>query len=180
MSKFTPLKILAVLGIAFAGYLTFSSFMDWPWGRSLEEEYSYLCEEIGGKAVISKESYCSVKDSISMNDYYLARAQDACAAEGGEWGNTELITIPGYCSINEETFSYQNHTLEGFDEYKALKNAKEVCSRAKGEWMEERVTIERDITVSTSTYQEIQIGCKTNNKLYNLKDGRLLREDELK
>ena len=210
MTKLTPPKILAVLGIMFAGYLIFSSFMDWPWDRREDAivsvlssdgkvhqyhcvfgkscNFTYMTEKwqdgYRGMGLPIDKKHFEFLSKGEVDEFYLSRAQDACREEGGEWdiiNESELgiIIVSEGCKLSSEEFPYQNHTLQGFDEYKALKNAKEVCSRNGGEFFEDtEFGIESQLKMEGKTLNGSH--CVVKGEYYLLNDGRLLREDELK
>lgn len=155
--------LVLLVAVAFAGYLVFSSFMDWPWDSRKVKEAEMYMEDL---------SYAPSREYIE--NYFLSRAQDACAAEGGEWIAFER------CLLEDRILDYQNHTLQGFDEYKALKNAEEVCSRNGGEWID---GVESGQYFNEEHPEGIIYGgaddstCKVKNETYTLKDGHLIHEE---
>ena len=140
-------------------------------------------EDEKGKGTFTPIGYVEDENVVIQEEleaYFLVRAQDECKEEGGEWNSGKYATDG--CTLDGKGFDYQNHILEGFDEYKSLKRVKEICSRNGGELIVAPSTAGAAKVVRRNGIFNFvtQTTCFIGDKEYLLKDGRLLREDELK
>ena len=174
--KLTPIPVFFV---AFLVVMVFGWFVI----SSLANHSPDATEE--GKGTFTPIGYVEDENVVIQEEleaYFLARAQDTCTAEGGEWRLSSHFN-DGTCWITgENPFRYRNHILEGFDEYKSLKRVKEICSRNGGELIVAPSTAGAAKVVRRNGIFNFvtQTTCFIGDKEYLLKDGRLLREDELK
>ena len=129
MSKSTPPKILAVLGIMFAGYLVISPFTgEEPWCAS-NKDLIYKNVRIGycndgyiEEYFLSLAKTECAAEGLSEKDveaYYLIRAKDICGEKGGKFYDpveTEFayrldFSNDGWCKIGKKDYLFNGREL---------------------------------------------------------------------
>ena len=124
---------------------------------------------IAPKGVVEYE-YVGPSES-ELDSYFLSKAQDTCKDAGGDWLKEGDDWFGGKsaedgCVLDGKGHAYRNHSLHGFDDYLALRDAKKVCEKHKGKWGKMGYLI---------NYRGQEL-CDLNGKnyLFSKEDGRLI------